>query len=294
MSIQTLLLLALQASVFLSVLAIGMRVEPADLPSLFRQPGRLARSLLTLFAVVPAIAILVAKTFSLHPAVVVALVTLAVAPVGNLFTNAMLPLVAPGRMAYARGLFFASSVLSVILTPLAVEVIQAIYGGDVHVHPLAVAKVVVGTMLVPLGLGLAIAHRWPGARRWVDPIQKVSGLVLALCALVIITGAWSVMTSVVRQGTLTAIVVMTLLALLAGHLLGGPDEDDRTVLAHATISRHPGVAIALASLTDQPLAPVGVLLAVLVSSLAKVPYTQWRKRRRLGGPAAGPAATGVH
>jgi hypothetical protein len=48
------------------------------------------------------------------------------------------------------------------------------------------------------------------------------------------------------------------------------------------------VAVAVASLTDQPLAPIGVLVAVLVSSLAVAPYTQWRKRRL----AAGQAATG--
>jgi hypothetical protein len=38
-----------------------------------------------------------------------------------------------------------------------------------------------------------------------------------------------------------------------------------------------------------------VLVAVLVSSLAVIPYTLWRKRRRAAGPsAAGRAPTGVH
>jgi BASS family bile acid:Na+ symporter len=94
------------------------------------------------------------------------------------------------------------------------------------------------------------------------------------------------MGSVVREGTLTAIVLITLVGLAIGHLLGGPDEDDRTVLAFATVSRHPGVAMAVASLADQPLAPIGVLIAVLVSELAMVPYEQWRKRLRAAGPAA--------
>jgi len=102
--------------------------------------------------------VMVCKMFSLHPAVIVALVTLAIAPVGALFSQAMLPLVTPGHFAYARGLFFASTVLSIALTPLAVELIQVIFGGDVHVDPLAVAKVVVGSVLVPLGIGFAIAQ----------------------------------------------------------------------------------------------------------------------------------------
>ena len=98
--------------------------------------------------------------------------TLSLAPVGSLFSQAMLPLVAEDHRAYARGLLFASAVLSVILTPLAVEAIQLIFGGDIHVNPLAVAKVVVGSVLLPLGVGLAIGRWWPAARRWIPAIQR--------------------------------------------------------------------------------------------------------------------------
>jgi BASS family bile acid:Na+ symporter len=103
------------------------------------------------------------------------------------------------------------------------------------------------------------------------------------------------MGSVIREGTLTAIAVLALLGIAVGHFLGGPEEDDRTVLAFATVSRHPGVAIAVANLTDQPLAPIGVLLAVIVSEIAAVPYKRWRKRLRTAGPAAaGRQPTGAH
>jgi BASS family bile acid:Na+ symporter len=287
MSIQAVLLLALQASIFLTVLTVGMRVAPGDLSYVLSNPSRLSRSLLVLNVLGPVVAVGVCETFSLHPAVIVGLVTLAIAPVSNLFTVSMSPLVAPENAAYARGLLFASTVLSVVLTPLSVEVIQRIFGGGVHVNPLAVAQVVVGTMLLPLGVGLAIARRWPASRRWIPAMQKASSLVLLACAVVIIAGTWSLMATVVRQGTMAAIIVIALLDLAAGHLLGGPGEDERTVLAHATVSRHPGVAIAVASLTDQPLAPVGVLLAVLVSAIAMVPYTLWRKRRRAARPPPG-------
>ena len=280
MSIEMLVLLAIQASVFLTVLAVGIRVEPADLPSLLRTPSRLIRSLLVLNVLTPVLAILVCKTFPLHPAVIAGLLTLAIAPVSNIFTVFMRPLVTPGKRAYARGLLFASTILSVGLTPLAVEVIQAIFGLNVHVNPLAVARVVVADMLLPLGLGLAIGRRWPAARRHVPAIHKASMLVLGVCAAIIIVGAWSPMASVVRLGTFAAIVLFTTLGLAVGHVLGGPDEDNRTVLANATVSRHQGVAMAVASLSAQPLAPAGVLLAVLVSSVAVIPYNQWRKRRR--------------
>jgi BASS family bile acid:Na+ symporter len=278
--------LALTASIFLAVLAVGMRVAPADLRYLLSNPSRLMRSLVAMNILAPIIAVMVCRTFSLHPAVIVALVTLSVAPVGALFSQSMLPLVTPGRGSYAHGLFFASTVLSVILTPLAVEVIQAIFGGDVHVNPLAIAQVVIGSVLVPLGVGLAVGRWWPAAKEWIGTIQKLSSLMLLACFIVIIALTWSYMGSVIREGTLTAIAVLALSGIAVGHFLGGPEEDDRTVLAFATVSRHPGVAIAVANLTDQPLAPIGVLLAVIVSEIAAVPYKKWRQRLRTAGPAA--------
>ena len=43
----------------------------------------------------------------------------------------------------------------------------------------------------------------------------------------------------------------------------------------------PGVAIVVANLTHQPLAPIGVLLAVVVAEIAVIPYERWRKRLRV-------------
>jgi BASS family bile acid:Na+ symporter len=287
MGIHALIGLALTLSILLGVLAVGMRVAPGDLAYLLSKPSRrLARSLLAMNILAPIVAVLVCRMFSLHGAVIVALVTLAIAPVGALFPQAMLPLVAPGNAAYARGLFFASTVLSVILTPLAVEVINVLFGADIHVNPVAVAQVVIGSVLLPLGIGVAIGRRWPAAIRWIPELQKVSSLVLGLCFLAIFAAAWSQIGAVVRQGTFAALVTITLIWLAVGHLLGAPDEDDRTVLAVATVSRHPGVALSVASLTGEPLAPVGVLLAVVICGLAVIPYKQWRKRVRMARPVA--------
>jgi predicted Na+-dependent transporter len=184
-------------------------------------------------------------------------------------------------------------VLSVVLTPLAVEVINVLYGESFHLNPLTVANVAVGALLLPLGIGLAVGRFFPAAKRWVPAIQQASGRLFLLCLVGFTILGWSRMTSVIREGTLSAIVIISLCGLAAGHLLGGPDEDDRTVRAFATVSRHPGVAIAIAALTREPLAPIGVLLAVVVNEVAVVPYRWWRKRlRRREAAASAPA--GVH
>jgi hypothetical protein len=92
------------------------RISAAELRHLFSKPAQLVRALVAINVLPPAIAIAVCKTFSLHPAVIVGLVTRSMAPVSNLFPQAMLPLLAPARTAYEYGLSFASTVLSVILT----------------------------------------------------------------------------------------------------------------------------------------------------------------------------------
>jgi BASS family bile acid:Na+ symporter len=91
------------------VLTEGAVVSGADVRYLFSQPARLVRTLLAMIVLGPIVAVMVCRTFSLHPAVIVALVTLAIAPVGALFPQAMLALLAPGRGSYAHRLFFAST-----------------------------------------------------------------------------------------------------------------------------------------------------------------------------------------
>jgi BASS family bile acid:Na+ symporter len=77
-------------------------------------------------------------------------------------------------------------------------------------------------------------------------------------------------------------VVFALVGLAAGHLLGGPDPENRIVLALSTATRHPGIAIAIAAANfpDQKAAPAAVLLYLIVSALVAKPYLTWVKRRR--------------
>ena len=57
----------------------------------------------------------------------------------------------------------------------------------------------------------------------------------------------TLMPLVIGNGSLAAIVAFVFIGLAAGHLLGGPEPANRTVLAFTTSSRHPGIAIAIAS-----------------------------------------------
>ena len=101
----------------------------------------------------------------------------------------------------------------------------------------------------------------------------------------------SAMFSLIGNGTILVMVFFALVGFATGHLLAGPDPEDRTVLALSTATRHPGIAIAivLANYPDQKLAPAAAVLYVLVSAIAAKPYLSWAAREHPG--ALGPAGS---
>jgi BASS family bile acid:Na+ symporter len=76
------------------------------------------------------------------------------------------------------------------------------------------------------------------------------------------------------------IIVFTLIGLAVGQVLGGPDPDNRTVLALSTAVRHPGVAVAIAGAVteDKKIIAAAVLLAAVVGAIVTIPYVKMRKK----------------
>jgi len=73
--------------------------------------------------------------------------------------------------------------------------------------------------------------------------------------------------------------VFVAIGLAVGHLLGGPAREDRSVLALATASRHPGVALAVAHDTASLMSVLGiVLVCLIVGALFGAVYTKWIAR----------------
>jgi bile acid:Na+ symporter, BASS family len=84
------------------------------------------------------------------------------------------------------------------------------------------------------------------------------------------------MRMLIGDGTLAVCAVLCVAALLIGHLLGGPDRGDRTVLALSTAMRHPAMAMALAkaNFSQEPLVVPAILLYLLVAVVVRLPYTK--------------------
>lgn len=280
MNAAALIPLALKLSITLIVFGLGLRATFADATWLFRQPGLLVRSFLGMNVVLPLFAVALAAAFDLHPAVEIALVLIAVCPVPPVLPKKQLK--SGGEQPYVYGLVVAAAVLSIVLVPATVAAIGSWFGRELQVPADLVLRTVLQTILVPLAAGMLINSLLPKVAARIAPIAGTIGsVVLLLAAIPILIIAWPATMSLVGNGSVGAIIAFVLAALVAGHLLGGPDEDNKTTLALAGASRHPGLAIAIANtlFPTQKLVSAAVVLYLLVSAVVTLPYVSVRKRR---------------
>jgi BASS family bile acid:Na+ symporter len=279
MDAATLIRIGILASMVLLVMSLGMKSTFADASCLFRNPSLLIRSLLAMNVVLPLLVILLVASFDLYPAVKIALVALAVSPVPPFLPGKQLKLAENG--AYAVGLFFATALLSIVLVPVTMGIVEALGVGGPHVSAASVFRIVATTILFPLVVGVIVRSIFPAVAARVHAALNGIAIALLLVAFIpIVLALWPAIRSLIGDGTLLAIGVATVLGLVVGHVLGGPRAEDRSVLALATASRHPAVAMAIAaaSFPDEKLVPAAVLLALVVGAIASAPYVAWRRK----------------
>jgi bile acid:Na+ symporter, BASS family len=268
---------AIVISVMLIVIALGLRYATSEAGYLLRRPGLLVRSLVAMNVVMPVLAVWVVSSFDLRTPVEVALVALAVSPLPPLLPGKQLKLTSEG---YVYGIVAAAAVCSVILIPATMAILAAHF----HTRLVSVERVVLTvliTVLAPLAIGVFIRRLRPAsAERLAVRLRKAGMALLIAGSIPVLVIVWPSILALIGDGTLVAAIALSALGLLVGHLMGGPDPQCRTVLALATASRHPGVALVVggASFQAQRLVTGAVLLAFIVSMIVAAPYAAWRKR----------------
>jgi BASS family bile acid:Na+ symporter len=164
------------------------------------------------------------------------------------------------------------------------EFFGRIRGIELQMGARDVALIVLTSVLLPLVAGMSVRVLWPGfADSWAEPIGKVATVLLALACLPILFTSIRAILTLVGDGTLFALAAFAIVGIIVGHVLGGPNPDDRRVLALATSVRHPAIALAIAhaNFPGQKLAGAVILIYVIVSSILAAPYVKWHKRALL-------------
>jgi BASS family bile acid:Na+ symporter len=287
MNMIAIVLLVLKISITLSVFAIGLKATFPDATFLFRRPGHLFRALLSMNVLMPLVALSLGAPFDLHPAVKIALVAISVSPIPPILPNKALK--AGGKDDYTIGLLVATAVLSIVVIPITMEIFEKVVGISLAMQAGSVAVLVLTTILAPLLVGIAvrrIAHTI--ADRAAIPIAVLGSVLLILSALPVLIGMAPSIFSLIGDGTVLSLSGFALIGLVIGHLLGGPEPDNRPVLALATASRHPAMALAIAhaNFPQQKLTVAAVFLYVILSGILSALYLSWDKRRRAGSTRA--------
>jgi BASS family bile acid:Na+ symporter len=283
MTLTAIILLVLKASIILSVFAIGLKATFADTLYLFVRPHLLIRVLLSMKVLMPMIAVVIVMSFDIHPAVKIALAAISVSPIPPILPNKALK--AGGREDYTIGLLVAAAVLSIVTIPVVMELFERITGIPLAMRAAPIGVLVLVTILAPLLAGITVRRILPAlADRVAKPLALVAVVLLVLSALPVLIGSIRQMFSLVGDGTILSLGGFAVAGIIFGHLLGGPDPEDRPVLALATSMRHPGIALAIAhaNFPEQKLAICAVFLYLILSGILTAVYLRLVKRERRG------------
>ena len=270
--------LAMVLSIVLILFALSLRAKREDLLYLFTHWRLGLGAFIAMFVVVPALAIFMAKSFDLNPAVKVALVAIAFSPLPPILPGKQLK--AGGDGCYITGLLFGATVVSVLVAPFGVALAGSLFHVEAGITPGQVAKPLVMTVILPLLLGLGAAPMLGAARLKVaDIASKLGSAILLVVLVVLLVLMFPAIKAVIGEGTLLVLAVLIVGGLIAGYALGGFDRGDRATLALAASTRHPGVAVAIASATfpEAKLAPAAIVLSLLLSTVLCIPFMKRMK-----------------
>ncbi|HEY8948140.1 MAG TPA: hypothetical protein VIM56_04570 [Rhizomicrobium sp.] len=292
MTMQALIIRTIKISIVLTVFALGLRSSTSDMTYLFRHREKLARSMLSMFVIMPVFALCVAAFTNVPQPVKVALVILSVGPVPPLLPRRASK--ASGADDYAVGLLFTAALIAIVFVPLIIAIIGDIFGLYARAPISTVASLMLLTVLAPLIAGV-VGHRlMPDlAERVSGPLSTFAFVLLIVSVLPVLWKALPMSFALAHDGSVLAFIVFTILGLVAGHFLGGPEPENRSVLAIATCARHPALAMAIASanFSSKQDAVAAVGLYMVVSILVCIPYSIWRRRQHVdAGGAHAPAA----
>jgi len=262
------------------VVSIGAQSTIDDLLYLVRRPLSLLKAVLAVNVIVPiAAAVLIALFPAISPPAKAGIMLMAISPV---------PPLAPGnemkvgaRKEYAYGLYVALIALAVVIVPLSVAILDRYYPVELTMPPGALLRSVALTVLLPLLAGLALRRVAPAfAERAAPIIEKIAMILVVLAFLLMLTAMAPAMLGLIGNGAILVVVLVVAVALVASHLLAGPDPRDKGALAMAASTRHPGIAMMIAGANFQdPRITAAILGFLVVGMLATLPYKAWMKKR---------------
>jgi BASS family bile acid:Na+ symporter len=277
-ALRTLIPLLITTSLAGLVLAVGLNAGRGDLLYVLRRPIQLLKAILAVVVIPPFAAGAIISFTPLEPVVKAGIMLMAISPVPPLVPGKELAV--GGRKEYAYGLYTAMALLTIVSVPAVIALTTTLFGRHDFVSVAGIARTVGLGVILPLVIGVMIREIAPVfAQRCWRLVYQLSMVLVLLAFTPVLIQAWPALADMIGNGTVLAMAAVTLIAMLGGHALGGPDRRDRATLAMCASVRHPGIAMSIAGASFQDhRVSAAVLLFMLVGLIVAAPYTAWIKR----------------
>lgn len=261
---------AMLAFVLSSMVAMGLGLTVAQILAPLRDTRLVVLSLLANFVLMPLGALALASVLRLDPPLGVGLLVLGLAA-GAPFLPKLAQL-AKGHLAFAVGAMVLLMVVTVGYLPLVLPLLLP----GVSVDPVTIARSLFLLMLLPLALALAVRARFPVmAARSKSVLDRVSTLSLILLTLLIVVANVSNVLSIFGTRGILAGLLFIAIGFGTGWFLGGPDVENRRVLALGTAQRNIAAALVVAGQSfSDPKVVVMVVVVAIVGLLVLMPVSR--------------------
>lgn len=265
-------------STFAYVFSRGMETQIGELRYSACRPWLLAKSLLSVNLLVPLITLVTIALVRPPTNVTVGLLLLSASPASAMVLRNISQ--AGGDLRYTMSLHFTLALLAILTTPVTLELMSMATGYPLGISLLAVAKVVGLSVLLPIVAGMIFNWRFPAAaKRYIRPLRIFWAIVfIATVALVLFYTYRLLLMMDIRS--YIAIILLTVGALVAGHLMLPGQPTEQTTLALENATRNTDLTLLIAA-TFAPLEKALPVLIpyIVVSSIICQIYAWSRKRR---------------
>ncbi|HEY6508076.1 MAG TPA: hypothetical protein VIY56_08675, partial [Vicinamibacterales bacterium] len=200
MTLKELPILAIQASILLTVFGFGLGAGWNDVMYLVRRPSLLGRSLVAMFLVMPMVAVAIVRLFDLRPSVEIVLIALAISPLPPLLPKKQGK--AGGHAAFGLGLMAIVGLLSIAIVPVMARLMGAYFSLPFAMPASAIAAIVLKMVALPLAAGLIVHAALPAlAGRIAKPAGQLASVLLGIGVLVILVALLPAALTLVGNGT---------------------------------------------------------------------------------------------
>jgi predicted Na+-dependent transporter len=225
-----------------SMLAMGLSLTVKLIIDPLKNVKVVLLALLGNFVLVPALAYLISIVIPLDNGLKTGLI-IAGAAAGAPFLPKLVQ-VAKGNAAFSVGLMTMLMVVTVVYLPLMLPILLP----GASVSPWDIAKSLIITMLLPLGIGLFIKARYQEIAQSLQPhMSQISSLAIVVMLVTILVLQFSTIIGTIGTGGLLAALLFLAGALVIGLLLGGKEATMRSVMGLGTAQRNLAAAMLVAA-----------------------------------------------